>query len=205
NLRGSVLRGTRFGKAVLRGVKGGAWDAVVTSGMVWDPRGTWLRAPGWRQLREGYTGTRAMFHMVLLVAFMAPLILRTLYWLSINRFQTLLVPLADSTRVSGMTPCLSETCQVTTIWRAVFGVDRGWTVWLPAGALVIYNLIRTYLTWQISPMREEEDLSGVSPALSRYRHLLWLHWIFTILFVYAVVHAGQLILRNLFLPVWLPQ
>ena len=83
------------------------------------------------------------------------------------------------------------------VWQLVLGADRGMLQWLPATALLVYNVFRALLTWCVAGMRDEEERSGHCPRLRRdgrfgspfeaYGWLAWPHRAVTVLLWFAIL------------------
>lgn len=233
NLAGANLEGTDLGEAVLeeanlehadlRDVHGARLNSTFTRNAKFSP---YAKDP-WSVLRRNYTGPRFVFHLLLLVTFILPYVARTMMWVSVNRSQTAMMQItahltkaaADleaagnvgshllaqaAARLSEIQPCLTAQCRKWLVWQILLGVDRGWSYWTLAGALVLYNVSRGLLTWRVGPLREEEERSGYSPALKEYVWLIWPHRIVTVLLYVAIASFLWHAYNWLSVPVWLP-
>ena len=222
NLTGVNLRNLSLERADLRRVTGLKLDANYIAGARFSPGASDL----WSTLRRQYTGPMFAFHFLILVCFLAPYVLRTLYWVTVNRAQVVTAEAASQitakletsgaadpayrqaveiavSAIKDFKPCLYPTCEEFPIWKLLLGLDRGWLAALPI-ALIVYNVCRGILTWRVSLLRAEEERSGYSPAHKSYAWLYWLHIIFQVLLIAAVTslvwHAWEW--SNLV--VWLP-
>ncbi len=128
-----------------------------------------------------------------------------------------------------LTPCFSSECSGPhAVWQVLLQMHEGALVYLTGIALFVYNLLRGALTFLISPLRYEEERSGLTPPYkfrSRkadevpwkyawewtkgrrevYGWLVPCHaiikWLFWVSIFSLGVHAYQLILNTY---VWLP-
>jgi hypothetical protein len=185
----------------------------------------------WSRLRRSYTGTKFLFHLLLLIAFLVPYVARTMMWVGVNRAEESIRSTTDRlqqvaqkliedghpasilvsksiSELARLGPCLRGDCREYSIWQVLIGVDRSPAYWLLAVTLILYNLGRVVLTFNVGPLREEEERSGYAPALHGFRGYLWLfriHTVMEILIVLAVIsfvfHAWDWLTR----PVWLPE
>ncbi|MDP2372446.1 pentapeptide repeat-containing protein [Reyranella sp.] len=206
DLTSASLREATLEKADLRSVKGLELDSTYIMGARFRPGAN----DKWSTLRRNYTGPMFAFHFFILICFLTPYALRTVYWTFVNRVQTVATEtakqLSDKLETSNATtsglrvpdqteimlsaiksfsPCFSPECQSVPIWHLLLGLDRGILAFFPI-ALIVYNVFRGILTWRVSLLRAEEERSGYSPALASYRWLYWLHWAFMGLLVLAV-------------------
>lgn len=144
----------------------------------------------WEVLRDNYSGTLLAFHLLFLLAFVAPL-------------ATKLVVYAGAAGANfGAVGLGADDWDYEIVWRVLlFGLyDHGTlTGWLHAGltfALLVYNVGRVYLTVTIVKLRaREEHLSAqrfrrARPAGRRYRLKYLVHqWVMGPLFWLALVSA----------------
>lgn len=225
-IRNCNLRGCHFSSCDLHftdlvGSRGGVLDYTRTAGARFSPGQ--FKAPSWVTLSNSYTGVKTLFHLLLLLAFLLPLVARVAFWVGVNKVQVVQGGVASSVKaaearldstartlgVSAPTaiqfsPCLAQKCDSLRVWEVVLGLNRGWETWLPAILLLIYNAIRVYLTWKVGPLRDRETTTEFSPRLGDYRHLWWLHVAFSVLLLVALSSAAISAFDYLSLPVWIP-
>jgi hypothetical protein len=162
----------------------------------------------WSVLRRGYTGPRALFHLIFLVAFLVPYLAETLWWLGVNRSQGILLDSSVevqqlaldlegdlpgqaeaarqlATRLGKVGPCLAADCEERRVWEMLVGRGQG-AAWVLVVLLVLYNGVRAWLTYQCGPMREEVEISGFAPYWKDYRALFYGHRVAQVLFVVAL-------------------
>lgn len=202
-LEGASLERARLEEANLRGATSYRLDDTLTRGARFSPN---ARDP-WSVLRRNYSGPRLLFHLLLLVAFFLPYVGRTAALLAVNRGQESVASMKSElealepdhptvaqvvSRIE-VSACMAPACQERPVWALLIGLDKGWTFWLPASLIALYNLLRLFLTWKVGPMREEEERSGYSPAWSGtgdregYAVLFRAHQALTTLLVVAIV------------------
>jgi len=80
------LKSTDFRNADLRDVKNLRLDSTLTAGALFSPN---LDEP-WTNLRRKYTGSKLLFHLLLMVAFFLPLVGKTFYWTALGQGQEML-------------------------------------------------------------------------------------------------------------------
>jgi len=83
---------------------------------------------------------------------------------------------ATAEQLQELQPCLSKTCDAPqSIALLLFDVRKGWERAMLAIALVLYNLLRAYLTREVALLRDAEDRSKVSPKLKTYSRKWLMH------------------------------
>ena len=185
------------------------------------------RSPSWLQLKRHYTGVKTLFHLLLLLAFVTPLLLRGMFWVGVNRAQEALASTATDVRhaadallaeghtaapivdrvaatLETQNPCLADECRTLPVLLVLLGFGQGASAVVPAILLLLYNLIRAGLTWVVGPMRDDEEATGVSPAYEEYKRLVPLHWAFRVLFWVAIATVVNAARVYLLLPVSIP-
>jgi uncharacterized protein YjbI with pentapeptide repeats len=174
----------------------------------------------WSVLRRSYTGTRFAFHLLILVVFLLPYVMRAALWIEVNRTQLLTEParlwltqqLHDRAPALDQRPlvaslgtrCLHPECRSWRVWELLIGRDQPWYSLALAILLLLYNAARVYLTWRVGPLREDEERTNVTPALSDYDKLKWAHRFFSVVLLLAVASLGMHLYHWLSLPVELP-
>ena len=209
-LESAAVEGAIFVGASLLDVHGLLLDGNQIRGAKFSPRA----GDPWSVLRRNYTGTRLLFHLLLLALFVLPYFARILMWAGVNQAQRAIVhstttlqvvsddlqdrgdpnaqALAQVTeQLSQIQPCLAKECKDYYVWQLLLGVDQGAYLWLLAIALITYNLIRAVLTRSVGPLRDEEERTGYAPALKSYLWLFDLHraasvliWVATVAFAF---------------------
>jgi hypothetical protein len=163
--------------------------------------------------------------------FFLPLAARVVYWVGINRVQSSifesvvhtksplltlihqehpLTPVFESIveDMNSLTPCLASVCTEKRIWEILLLAEHESKIWmLTTLSLLLYNIARIFLAWQVSALREEEDRSGISPKYRGRDGYQWLHvthlavrWIVFVAAAAFVYHAANWLNR----PIWLP-
>lgn len=202
NLEAASLTGAKLGCANLESANLG-----LASGFIFDEtytRNTKFGTPAsdpWSILRRKYTGPAMLWNMLALITACLPYTMKALYWSALNRWQNV----GDS-----KSNCGAEVCNEFTVLQLVLGLDRNVIYWAIPVTLIVYNILRGFLTYRVAPMRDEEERSGVSPAWKGkmvwqgYRPLYWMHRAVSILFWLAFLVFLFNALHWLNLPVWVP-
>lgn len=216
NLTGAVLTNASLEDADLRKAKGLSLDANYIKGARFSPGAPDL----WSVLRRTYTGPMFAFHLLVLVFFLMPYVLRTVYWAVVNDAQGLLADSIGSVaaRAAGVAvsppleallasvqnfpPCLAPTCQQLPIWQVLIGLDGGYANALLPVSLLLYNACRALLTLRVSLLREEEERSGYAPALASFAWMRPVHVTYSVLLVVALSALVRNAWAILTLPVW---
>ena len=60
------------------------------------------------------------------------------------------------------------------VWQLIIGVDAPLWQKVLLSALILYNLLRAFLTYSVGPMRDDQDATNVTPA----QHDYWRYWQF---------------------------
>jgi uncharacterized protein YjbI with pentapeptide repeats len=179
----------------------------------------------WTELRRQYSGSRLAFHMLILVAFFLPYVIRAAAWVQVNNAEAAHAAaiaelqsdpkmhrfLEEATIASprfvqmSTSKCLAPKCREWRVWELLLARDAVWYSQLLAWLLIIYNLARLYLTWKVGPLRDDEDRTYVTPALSDYRTLFVAHKVVRVVFFVSLVsfafHAYKVLILG---SVWLP-
>jgi uncharacterized protein YjbI with pentapeptide repeats len=184
----------------------------------------------WSELRREYTGPNFLLTLLALVAFLIPYIFQIAVWRGVNLTQNFLetslieiedeyqrlvsqnliaVPNTLEPTIDGLRrldSCLAETCINYKVWQLLIGWHQGWMFTLLTVTIIIYNVIRFYLTQTVSAYRDEEERSGYTPKLSEYLtpnrfgiSLARLHVVLRMLFFVAFISF----LVNLGISLWL--
>lgn len=91
----------------------------------------------------------------------------------------------------------AQGCEDVPIGMLLIGYHNGWASTLPAILLIIYNMMRAYLTVRVAPLREIEERCDHTPAYADYRHLE----IVSVLVLLVGIFAGLSFVNHLYL--WL--
>lgn len=160
NIYNEHVRFTRcnFEKADLRNTKGIELDDCHIAGARLPKN---LSDP-WTTLRTRYTGISAAVNLLLLIFFFLPYVVATMIWVSASQLEGL-------SEVRSY--ICAQGCTATSVYKLLIGYHNGWASTLPAVLLIIYNLMRAYLTIRVAPLREIEERCGHTPAYADYRHL----------------------------------
>lgn len=147
----------------------------------------------WEVLRDNYSGTLLAFHLMFLLAFIAPLV-------------TKMAMAAGAAGLSGLAlniPFLKEQkYEMIPVWEILlfgfYGMDSllGWTHATLTVALLLYNVARVYLTVSIVKLRSREEHLAMQrfrrarPAPWKYQRKILVHnFIMQPLFLLAVISA----------------
>jgi len=200
----------------------------------WQTKGPWLT------LRRKYTGTRLLFHLLLLLAFVLPYVARTFFWVGVHRSQHVLKerlesmeeslggdievivsynPDPNSFSVSATTNADAKPLKVklstvfeqtngkfrrAQVWQVLLSIDKGAWYVLTAMLLILYNVLRYFLTNYVSILSDEQERTGHAPARDSYMFLVWPHRIMRILYFFALVSFLYHFCKWMTAPVWLP-
>ena len=116
------------------------------------------------------------------------------------------------TKLSNVTLCLRLECQKPQpIWRVLlryeYEQNHRYFPFILATALLVYNILRGFLTWRVGILRDAEERSGYSPGYFEYVWMYWLHALVMLpLFVIAIAaiaYNGHILLFET--PVVLPK
>jgi hypothetical protein len=96
-------------------------------------------------------------------------------------------------------------CREWKVWELTLALHKPWYSTMAAAMLIIYNLVRLYLTWKVGPLRDDEERTFVTPARADYVGLRNAHFFFSAIFVVVLVNLA-LHWYDLFATasVWLP-
>lgn len=186
---------TNFERADLRNVTDAHFDStIIRAAMFSSNAKDW-----WSVLRRRYTGPMFALHLLLLVVFALPYLVRAIWWHGISESQGLV-------QRFGGNPCLVGDCAPGswTVGELVIGLDRPWYRWSLVIGLILYNISRGFLTLRVSLLRDQEERSGSAPSWGEYRRLVLLHGFVYVLFGLVLVNFGYELWRLLWAPVSLP-
>ena len=246
-LKGANLRSADLSNADLRDVRGLRFDdtKILRARLTAQPGTFWKRllpwfilsplTDPWSTLRRTYTGPNFIIALIALIAFLLPYVFEALAWRSVNTAQTLMrsaaSELADRhdmlAALADLEPCLASACETYAVWYLLLAGNRGWLAVVLTGAVIIYNMLRFYLTKTVMAYREEEERSGFTPAwLGKvfnadaesvgtpwlrlhwaalgYEHLVWCHIALQVLLWIVIVafftNLGSVLLLSVELP-----
>ncbi len=241
NLKGADLNNTYFEGADLRCAK----NVLLNNTRVKDAQFPSRASDPWSVLRSTYTGPKLTFVLLGLIAFSLPYIGKVGFWSFVNRGQGYTQGLLETIREKGyaqgindqtisalglsseniasLSQCLSEECEKQSVLNILLGMDQNSLYWMLPVALIIYNILRGVLTYLVSPMRDEEERSGYSPAWvmkiadgknpklyhkeywQGYRVLFYAHrvvfWLGFIALTVFIINAYHWLFQPIYLPV----
>jgi hypothetical protein len=175
----------------------------VTGRLPW----SYAREDPWSRLRRVYTGPSMLLVLLLVVAFLTPLVLRLVLWAQLAETQGGLLVLlhrasdaietdasaADSALHNALLRASAsvQNAEQIPVWKLVLGSERGWRNWQPVlrVLLLFYNGLRCGVTVAVVRMREADERNQVTPAWKEYRYLNWMHWVLFYLQFVAVAAA----------------
>lgn len=154
----------------------------------------------WSVLRRTYTGFRAFVVLLLLIAFFLPYAIEAMSWITLNKLEQ-----APKVRDFLCDKGCSET-RVGVLLVAYYDGLRSFTT---AILLIVYNIMRAYLTFKVAPLRENEERSHYTPSFEEYGPLMKYHWFVTVVAFFAVgsflVHLIGWLVTPVSVPAWLLQ
>jgi hypothetical protein len=221
---------THMSSADLRGTRGFLPDETT----VRDTRFSARARDPWSKLRSAYTGPRLIFNLLFLLLFFLPLGARVVGWAAIGKTEQEsrqvvstvrehahelqpehpAVALWVEKRLEGVEAIMpggsaDRWCEMP-VWWAVLGFDRGPAIWIPAIAILVYNVLRLGMTFVVAPMRDAEERSGITPRLwgayfesygwfiTPHRMLTALFWVSVASFIWNGFH--WLVLESVWIP-----
>jgi hypothetical protein len=128
------------------------------------------------------------FNLVFLIIFFSPYLAKAAALILLSniepRVATLMMQFDEKAKNIGFDPdvldltsvCSKIGCVKEPIWRILLGLDAGGFLWFTAIALVVYNVLRALLTWRVSPMKEEQIVSDVTPRFLPPRYMIIDRW-----------------------------
>jgi uncharacterized protein YjbI with pentapeptide repeats len=152
----------------------------------------------WSILSREYTGTRVLFNLIFLFLFLAPLLMKAMFWIYIADFQNTL-----KVYFSNIQP---PTDNILSSFDKIFELKHVWEIILGIGGddillvillftLILFNLSKIICTFFISSMRDEEDRTGYTPncygegVRGHYQWLYYVHLVNRSLFYLIVINA----------------
>ena len=155
-LEGAFLFRADFAGADLDEAKGITLDSTHIAGTRLPVAG----ADHWSTLRRHYTGPAMAVNLLLSALFLIPLVGRATLWTAINHVQ---LATAGTLHAIGVSPCLAASCMHRPVWAVILGVGQSPFLLAASVCLIVYNVLRVFLTLKIAPLRDEEERSGFSP------------------------------------------
>lgn len=175
----------------------------------------------WSVLRQSYAGPRLFFLFLFVLVFALPYVGRAAFYSAVGPVERRLAAQAESRKpelearlATNPADLLArrELEQINStlakveprpLWHVLLKWDEG-KVWptVLAVLLILYNAGLYLLISSVSPLRDEEERSGWSPAWKDYSKLIWLHravtGLFYVSFVSFVVNAERLLTDTVF-------
>jgi len=102
---------------------------------------------------------------VILIAIF-PFVVKAGFWSAINHAQTWGAQWSSevaSPALSNSMRCLNVECREVPLWRVTLGIDEGGLLWIAPLFLVAYNLVRLFVTYRVSFLRDSEERTGYTP------------------------------------------
>ena len=214
HLKGCELKGANlFGADLRNSHLSNAKDYIFDVTNIRDVNFSNVPNDPWTILRRKYTGPAMLWTFVALIGASIPLVVKALYWSALNLYQE---------------QQLGETIDnVThdryTVLSLVLGIDKGFPYFTIPILLIIYNILRGILTFQLSPMRDLQESTGYTPPwiaqkfqgrdevkdflwiLKGYRPLFWLHKIVEAIGYVAITFFIYNLWYWLSQDVWIPK
>ena len=187
NLSGAHMADATLSYADVRDTLGLVLDNCMVDGTRFSP----LSRDPWSKLRRTYTGPRFFFNLLFLLLFFAPYVFRAGLWVGVANTQGAAISMAVECRASIKAVVPSESSvgrhllkaidalettlrkmkdasfKKVKVWRLLSGADSSPVAFGATLCLLLYNVLRGFLTWLVSAMRDEEERSGISPRLNR--------------------------------------
>ncbi len=205
NLNNTILNDANLTKADLRHVKGLALDSNFIS----NTRFSYNANDRWSKLRRAYTGPMFFLHLLILLSFFSPYVLKAMMWYGVSQtehqiseFNSNLTKIVEQNsnnnqdvtnqkinnlliEVDKLLPNEENGWRKFSIWQVLLAVDKGILFWALTLVLIFYNILRGLMTYRISLLRDEEERSKFSPAKKDYWNLYYLHYVIKTMMVIA--------------------
>lgn len=107
----------------------------------------------WSVLRRKYTGPSMTWTVMALLVACIPYITKALYWSAVNNYQNW----TQGNYSEG-------NFEMFRVFEVILGFEKGFYFSIIPLMLLIYNLLRGYITYRVAPMRDEEERSGFTPG-----------------------------------------
>ena len=135
--------------------------------------------------------------LLALIAATLPYFAKVVFWLVVNKIQGIGGEIGvfnlDQLISAKSFACPSvDKYECFKVGQLIFGADKGGIYVLIPATLVLYNLLRGFLTYKLAPMRDEEERSGYTPVWqgqnfwSGYQFLYLIHKAVSFLWYLAV-------------------
>jgi hypothetical protein len=232
DLRGCDLSEALLDQADLRLARG----LILDSSRIRDTRFSPTARDPWSILRRNYTGPRFVFNLAFLTLFLVPYGAKTMTWVTANRLEqrvdeTLSWVEAEAKKMKVDEPVRAFIVRMAfdyarerapskangwreyRVWELLVGIDREALYWAGAIVLLVYNIVRGFLTVLMAPLRDEEERSGHTAAFrarsywrfrEAYGWMIFPHYVVKALLGIAVVAFIVHLIAWLSLPVLLP-
>lgn len=149
---GAILINAIFDRAELHITRGMRLDHTSIRGAHFDHDSD----DPWSVLRRSYTGSMLAFQLLFSIIFFAPFIAKTFFWVAISSYQNVVSH-------PNLFSCASTECIQTKGWKVLLGLHDGWFYFIAVILMLMYNIIRLFLTFHVSRLRDGEERSGRSP------------------------------------------
>lgn len=170
----------------------------------------------WSILRQSYAGSRLFFLFLFVIVFALPYVGRAAFFSAVGPVEQRLAAQAESRKhelkariATHPTDPIARReleqidhafakVESRPIWQVLLKLDEG-RVWpsVLAVLLVLYNVGLYILITSVSPLRDEEERSGWSPAWVDYAWLIWVHrgvtGLFYVSFASFLINAAQVL------------
>ncbi len=186
NMEGARIRDACLDGADLSGVTGLRLDGNSVRGTRFSPHAN----DPWHLLKRKYSGPWFAVHLLLLVIFVAGYSAKALFWVAVNRLESVAVAVEPSLvdhpvvvngqGVSDSSARLVRRADLFAVdewqvWQLLLGLDKG--VWAAAIAilLIVYNICRGVITLRVADLREAELHAQLAPRWREYKQLFYAH------------------------------
>ncbi len=206
NVQGTILFGANLERAYLRDVKGLELDSNFVAHTQFSDRAK----DKWSVLRRSYSGPMFFLHLIFLIAFILPYIAKTGAWYGVSQTEQTIQQFhgsvkdfsstltTEENRIVGevvnklidktehLVPDTANGWREFSVWEVLIALDKDYSYFLTALAIIIYNILRGFLTWRVTAIRDAEERSKFSPARKDYLWLYYFHYGLRILFLVSV-------------------
>lgn len=172
NFESSNLAGTKFINTIIKNSTNIAFDGSLLERC----RIHKSTKEKWTQLKNNYTGSNFIFNMIFLLAFILPMLIKVVFW---SNYQKILELTEQSEYLN---------FKEYYMWEIVLGKSSGNTLLLMTTiSLLLYNLLRAFLTYKVGIASTEEQINGFTPEYHEYAWLYPLHIITKLLFYFSLI------------------
>jgi uncharacterized protein YjbI with pentapeptide repeats len=158
NFHNSILYDTNFNGADIRNSYGIVFDESKINKTHFDSEPT----DPWSRLRKEYSGTKFFIHLILLVTFFLPFIVKI----------PLLTFISNMTNQSAqLIRPIAVPMQPAFLSLINYPNENTFTVWIFFGftlVMILYNVLRGYLTYKVGLLRDAEGRSDITPKRREY-------------------------------------